>query len=366
MLNSILVINTGSSNVKFSVFENNDAEGLRCVKEGKVEGTDPFAAVATIGECIKREFPNAVWTAIGHRVVHGGQKFVEPLLLDDQNLAELRGLIPLDPLHQPISLAAIEACQRIFSGVPQIACFDTAFHLTQPEVATAIPLPRYLTEQGIRRYGFHGISYQFVASAVRAIDPNLAAGRMIIAHLGNGASLCALRDGKSVATTMGFSVLDGLMMGTRCGSIDPGVLLYLLNSLGITPQELEDILYRKSGLLGVSGISNDVRTLLASTDSNARQALDLYVYRIVREIGSLVASLGGLDGIVFTGGVGEHSSEIRHLVIAQLSWLGFEIDKICNEGHATRISAPDSMLPAYVIHTDENRMIALQIASMPT
>ena len=370
MQHRILVINSGSSSVKFSVFDGRGLEDFFCVKEGEIDvlsdKKEILTAIESIAALLQHEYPNDAWTAIGHRVVHGGQKFIEPLLIDEINLAELSKLIPLDPLHQQNCIEAIAFCQRAFKGVPQIACFDTAFHATQPQVATAIALPKALTDKGIRRYGFHGLSYQYIVSVIQNVDPNLADGRLIIAHLGSGASLCAVRAGKSVATTMGFSVLDGLMMGTRCGSIDPGVLLYLLNQLHVTANDLEEILYNKSGLLGVSGISSDIRTLLSNIGSEASEAIELYVYRIVREIGSLVASLQGLDGIIFTGGVGEHSAPIRQAVLEQLTWLGFEIDNTLNENHSEKISSINSKLPAYVIHTDENRMIAVQISQMKT
>ena len=382
----VLIINTGSSSVKFSVFEAGKVGEPKCLREGEIKaiGTDASikikafpdakvitnakiiapshaAAVDAIEKWARSEFTAATWVGVGHRIVHGGQKFIDPVLISSETLAELHELIPFDPLHQPIGIAGIESCQRLFNGVPQIACFDTAFHATQPEVAKIIALPQQFADQGIRRYGFHGLSYQYISSMLGDLDSTLASGRVVIAHLGSGASLCAVKEGKSIATTMGFSVLDGLAMGTRCGSIDPGAILYLLNSLKIAPIELENILYNKSGLLGISGISSDVRTLLASTESSAKNALDYYVYRIAREMASLIPTLGGIDGMVFTGGVGEHSSEVRHRVIAQLSWLGFQIHKSCNDEHVIKISAPDSKLPIYVLRTNENQMIARHV-----
>ena len=295
---------------------------------------------------------------MGHRVGHGGLKYFEPVRIDDGVLAELERLIPLVPLHQPYNLAPIKALRERRPEMPQVACFDTAFHRTQPEVAQAFALPRAYTEKGIRRYGFHGISYEYVASVLPQYDSRAAGGRVVVAHLGNGSSLCALRNGRSVATTMGFSSLDGLPMGTRCGSLDPGVILLFLDHLHMDARAIEAMLYKESGLLGVSGISSDMRTLLASDDPRAAEAVDLYVYRIGRELGSLAAALGGLDALVFTAGIGENSAAIRARVCRDAAWLGVELDEAANEAGGPRISRGDSRVAAWVIPTNEELMIA--------
>jgi acetate kinase len=264
----------------------------------------------------------------------------------------------LAPLHQPHNLAAIRVLLQAMPSVPQVACFDTAFHCTQPEVAKRLAIPRRFAEEGIRCYGFHGLSYEYIASLLPALEPKLKKARIIVAHLGNGASLCALQNGRSVATTMSFSPLDGLVMGTRCGNLDPSVLIYLMDHHHMDARALEDLLYHQSGLLGISGISSDMRTLLASKDPHAQQAIESFVYRIGLAIGSLAAALGGLDALVFTGGIGEHSSLIRAKICQQAAWLGLEMDHLANESAATRISMNDSKLSAWVVPTDENFMIA--------
>jgi acetate kinase len=266
-------------------------------------------------------------------------------------------LIPLAPLHQPHNLAAIRAVARLAPQLPQVACFDTAFHRTQPFVAQAYALPRVYASSGLRRYGFHGLSYEYIAWVLPMYDPDVATGRVIVAHLGNGASLCAMHNGQSVASTMGFSTLDGLVMGTRCGTLDPGVLLYLLD-LGMNVRELEQLLYHQSGLLGVSGISSDMRTLLSSNDPHAAEAIDLFVYRIGRELGSLAAALGGLDALVLTAGIGEHSPVIRQRVCQAAAWLGVQLDEAANQRNEARISRPDSRVAVWVIPTNEELMIA--------
>ncbi|HEY1878347.1 MAG TPA: acetate/propionate family kinase, partial [Caulobacteraceae bacterium] len=297
-------------------------------------------------------------SGVGHRVVHGGAKYAAPVRVDSQVLASLAELAPLAPLHQPHNLAPIKAIAEAAPHIPQVACFDTAFHHGQPHLAQAFALPRKYTEAGVRRYGFHGLSYEFVATRLTDVAPELAPARVVVAHLGNGASLCAMRGGRSLATTMGFTAVDGLMMGTRCGAIDPGVLVYLMDSYGMDARAIEDLIYRRSGLLGVSGISPDMRELRASSDPAAAEAIELFVYRIVREIGSLAAALGGLDGLVFTGGIGEHDPEIRAEVAAGCRWLGVELDAARNETGAGRISAETSAVSAWVIPTDEEKMIA--------
>ncbi|HEV7734067.1 MAG TPA: acetate/propionate family kinase [Candidatus Binatia bacterium] len=375
MANTILVLNAGSSSVKFALF---DADTLAPGPHGQVEGigtdahfvvtgadggtlvdrdcrgdeaADHEHAVATIQAWLRAHAPAGRLVAVGHRIVHGGGRFVEPVLVDDAVLAALDALVPLAPLHQPHNLAAIRA---IAAGVPQVACFDTAFHRTQPDVARDFGLPRALTEDGIRRYGFHGLSYEYIASAL----PRGAGSRVVVAHLGNGASMCAMRDGRSVATTMGFSVLDGLVMGTRPGSLDPGVLLHLLQAKGYDAASLETLLYEQSGLLGVSGVSSDMRALLASDDPHAAHAVDLFVYRIGRELGSLAAALGGLDALIFTGGIGEHAAPIRARVCRDAAWLGIVLDDTANAADGPHISSDGSAVPAWVVPTDENLVIA--------
>jgi len=300
--------------------------------------------------------------AVGHRVVHGGMRNTEPRRVDLALLTELEELVPLAPLHQPQNLAPMRMFASTEPALPQVACFDTAFHRSQPAVAQAFALPGRITGLGVLRYGFHGLSYEYIASVLKDHDPVAAAGRCIVLHLGAGSSACALAGGRSVASTMGFSTLDGLPMGTRCGSLDPGVILYLLQQQGMSADEISQMLYRDSGLKGVSGISADVRDLLEveSTEPGARAALALYAYRIGREIGSLVAALGGLDALVFTAGVGEHAVRIRSDVCAACSWLGLRLDVAANQTHGPRISAANSRVNAWVIPTDEEGLIAIQ------
>ena len=296
--------------------------------------------------------------AAGHRVVHGGMQFTAPVRIDNEVLAQLDALGSLAPLHQPPALHAIRALQARLPDLPQVACFDTAFHRTQPEVAQAYALPRALSDEGIRRYGFHGLSYQYIAQTLPQVLGEQASGKVVVAHLGNGASMCAMQEGRSVASTMGFTALDGLMMGTRCGNLDPGVVLYLIQQKGMTAAQVSDMLYQRSGLLGVSGLSSDLRELAASTEPAAAEAIDLFVYRIVRELGSLVAALGGIDAIVFTAGIGEHSADIRQRVCEQASWLGIELDSPANDSHQLCISVAGSRVSVWVIPTDEESVIA--------
>jgi acetate kinase len=384
MADSILVLNAGSSSLKFSVFLNGERlvplfrgqlEGLltepRFVAHdagGNVVGQRDWAAGTRLGHQGAIDFLFA-WgregalgehhiVAAGHRVVHGGLKFTGPVRIDDKVLVELESLVPLAPLHQPHNLAAIRAVAQRAPQLPQVACFDTAFHRTQPAAAQSFALPRRYAEQGVRRYGFHGLSYEYIASVLPGIDAGAAAGRTIVAHLGNGASMCALKGGQCVATTMGFTAVDGLAMGTRCGALDPGVLLFLMDQHGMDARALEDLLYQQSGLLGVSGISSDMRTLLASSDPRAAEAVQLFVYRIVRELGSLAAALGGLDALVFTGGIGENSAPIRARVCREAAWLGLELDEGANERGGPCLSCPDSRVAAWVIPTNEELMIA--------
>lgn len=376
MPGSVLALNAGSSSIKFALFE---ARGLRRVLHGEVEGigrSPHFVARDAAGAVVE----DAAWPhgdplgrllgfidghlggeqlrAVGHRVVHGGTDFTGPVRVTEGVLRRLDELTPLAPLHQPHNLAPIHAIAAARPGLPQVTCFDTAFHCTMPELARRFALPREFERQGIRRYGFHGISYEFIARRLRETAPRLAAERVIVAHLGNGASLCAMRDGRSVDTTMSFTALDGLVMGTRCGALDPGVVLYLMKERGMDADAVEDLLYHRSGLFGVSGISNDMRALLASEAPEAREAVALFVYRLVQEIGALAGVLGGLDGLVFTAGIGEHAAPVRAMACERLGWLGVRLDPAANDAGAAVISAPDSGLEVRVIPTDEEAMIA--------
>jgi acetate kinase len=387
MERAIAVLNAGSSSLKFSIFFARDRE-LQPHFRGQIDGlfTAPrFIVRDEAGETIdETSCPEGTqlghegaiehlfaWaeeqgkrlggqrlSAVGHRVGHGGLKYSEPVRIDDGVLAELERLIPLVPLHQPYNLAPIKALRERRPEMPQVACFDTAFHRSQPATAQAFALPRVYAEKGIRRYGFHGISYEYISSVLPQYDARAAAGRVVVFHLGNGSSLCAMRNGHSVATTMGFSSLDGLPMGTRCGSLDPGVLLLMLDHLHMDARAIEKLLYKESGLLGVSGISSDMRTLLASDDPRAAEAIDLYIYRIGRELGSLVAALGGLDALVFTAGIGENSAKIRARVCRDAAWLGVELDEAANHAGGPRISRGGSRVAAWVIPTNEELMIA--------
>jgi acetate kinase len=384
MADALVVLNAGSSSLKFSVFL--DGDPPRPLFRGQLEGilTRPrFVARDTAGDVLgEHEWPAGTnlghqgaieflftWgqggalgghqvAAVGHRVVHGGLKFLQPALITTEVLAELETFIPLAPLHQPHNLAAIQAVLQHAPHLPQVACFDTAFHRTQPWVAQAFALPHCYAEEGVRRYGFHGLSYEYIVSALPGIDARAATGRTVVAHLGNGASMCALNGGKSVAGTMGFTALDGLPMGTRCGALDPGVMLYLLDRHGMDARALEQLVYQQSGLLGVSGISSDMRALLASPDSRAAEAVDLFVYRIGRELGSLAAALGGLDALVFTGGIGENAAPIRARVCRDAGWLGLELDETANETGGPCISSKKSRVAAWVVPTNEELMIA--------
>lgn len=384
-MKAVVSLNAGSSSIKFALFTLDDANVPTVSANGKIEkiGIAPSLVIRAAGGEIlaARHWPDGAalshadllndlfaWAighldgreviAIGHRVVHGGTEFVAPRLVDDDLLEALDGLCPLAPLHQPHNLAAIRAIARIAPDLRQVACFDTAFHHRKPAVATRLPIPRALHDQGIRRYGFHGLSYDYIACRLSEIDAVLARGRVITAHLGNGASLCAMHAGRSIDTTMGFTALDGLMMGSRCGAIDPGVVLHLQLRLGMSAAEVEDLLYRKSGLLGVSGISSDMRTLSESESAEAEEAIDLFCWRAAREAGGLVTSLGGLDAFVFTAGIGENHREVRRRICERLAWIGIEVDSAANAGNALRISTSDSRVTVLVIPTDEELMIA--------
>jgi acetate kinase len=382
MSGCIAVINAGSSSIKFALCEaSNDAD---IMFSGQIEriGVAPRLRVRTAkGEVLEER----TWSAdgfnhdaatreilttgarlisgtpvigIGHRVVHGGMMYEAPIRLDQAVLTTLEQFIPLAPLHQPHNLAPIHTILDAAPQIPQVACFDTAFHRTQPPVAQSFALPRRFNEGGVRRYGFHGLSYEYLVSQLYQLCPEVAPRRVIMAHLGNGASLCAVHEGRSVSSTMGFTAVDGLMMGTRCGSVDAGVILYLMRECHMDATAIEDLIYRKSGLLGVSGISSDMRTLRASSEGAAREAIALFVYRIVREVGSLVAALSGVDAIVFSGGIGENDPATRAEVIEGCRWTGAVLDAGKNARGEIRISDDASGIPVWVIPTDEERMIA--------
>ena len=381
-MSCIAVVNAGSSSLKFAVYQSapdpllllkgqiegigakprarlSDARGETLVQEDLPEdGFDHAAATRTMMRIAAPRLEGRDISAVGHRVVHGGPDYSAPVLLNDEIIAKLATFIPLAPLHQPHNLAVIRAIKASHPELPQIACFDTAFHHGQPALAQAFAIPRKYSQDGVRRYGFHGISYEYVSSRFRELAPELATVRLIIAHLGNGASLCAIKDGRSVASTMGFTAVDGLMMGTRCGALDPGVLIHLMDQYGFGARELEDFIYRKSGLLGVSGLSSDMRTLRASSERAAKEAIELFIYRIVREIGSLAAALGGLDALVFTGGIGENDAATRREVANGCSWLGLTLDAAANDKGETQINARGSRVAAFVIPTNEELEIA--------
>jgi acetate kinase len=381
MSDAILTLNAGSSSLKFALFGIADGSVRLAVKgeAEKLDSTPHFMAEDADGKILADEiwagasFDAVIgkildWAishlgrdqlvAVGHRMVHGGPDHAAPERVTPELLTALDALVPLAPLHLPHNIAPIRAIARARPSLTQVVTYDTAFHRTMPDVATRIAIPRRYEEEGVRRYGFHGLSYEYIAGRLAQIAPALAKGRTIVAHLGNGASLCALLNGKSMDTTMGFSALDGLVMGTRSGDIDPGVLLYLQERDGMTVQALEHMLYNESGLKGVSGISGDMRTLLASQNSNAKDALALFVFRLAREIGALTASLGGLDGLVFTAGIGEHAPQIRAMTVEKLSWLGAKLDADANTRNAEIINTSDSKLAVLVIPTNEEEMIA--------
>jgi acetate kinase len=380
----LLVLNAGSSSIKFSVFEvgerpaapallvrgevdglaarprfvAQDKAGARVADDQLAAGAAHDDALGTMLAWIEARTAGAEVIAAGHRVVHGGVRYASPVRVTPEVMQELEALVPLAPLHQPHNLEAIKALAKRRPALPQVACFDTAFHTTQPALAQAIALPRSLGEAGIKRYGFHGLSYEYIASVLPEHLGEGADGRVVVAHLGAGASMCAMRGRRSVATTMGFTALDGLVMGTRTGAIDPGVLLYLTTERGMSAGEVTELLYKKSGLLGLSGVSSDVRELLASDSPHAAWALDVFVYRVGRELGSLAAALGGLDALVFTAGIGEHAIPIRARICRDAAWLGVQLDEEANQRGGPCISARGSRATAWVIPTDEELMIA--------
>lgn len=385
MGNAILVLNAGSSSLKFSLFDIGAAGVFSVVAVGQVEGlsTAPrLKAKGSAGEVIvdqawstadianhaqalreiatllRSRFSGVELVGVGHRVVHGGPDYSAPLRITPEAMERLATLVPLAPLHQPHNLAAIRAVERARPELPQVACFDTAFHRSQDEVGQLYGLPYEYYERGIRRYGFHGLSYEYIAATLPDVAPEIAAGRVVVAHLGSGASMCAIDSGRSVGSSMGFTALDGLMMGTRPGNMDPGIILYLLQQEGMSAKDVERMLYKHSGLLGLSGISNDMRVLQESDSPRARLAIDHFVYRISRELGGLAAVLGGLDALVFTAGIGENSAYIRRLVGEQAGWLGIELDQEANDRAAPRISRVGSKVSAWVVPTNEELMIA--------
>jgi len=383
--NLLLTLNAGSSSVKFAVYgtagdrpealAGGQVEGLGAepsfivrapdrtvLAEGTFTGkegpADHAGALGAILRWIDETYPDARVLSVGHRVVHGGVSYAAPVVVDDRVFADLRTLVPLAPLHQPHNLAGIAAARAAFPGSPQVACFDTAFHRSHPFVADVFAIPRRFYDEGVRRYGFHGLSYEFIVRRLREIAPVEANGNMIIAHLGNGASMCAVRDGRSIASTMGFTALDGLPMGTRCGQLDPGVLLYLMSEKGMDAAAISDLLYKDSGLKGLSGISHDMRELEGSDSAEARDAIDYFVFRIRREMGALAAVLGKVDAVVFTGGIGENARQIRAKVLAGMEWLGIVMDTQANEAGSQTISTPGSRVKTFVVRTDEEAMIA--------
>lgn len=391
MADGILVINAGSSSIKFCLYSVQGST-LDTLARGQVEGIgvrphfiardgkgnkvaeqhweDPTTPRQTLLgillDWLDQHLGQGKLLAAGHRVVLGGQRYRTPVQVDANVLAYLRELIPLVPLHQPANLAPIEELAKLKPELPQVACFDTAFHTTNPRLSRLYGLPRELTEAGVLRYGFHGLSYEYIAGRLATLDECAARGRTVVAHLGSGASMCALVEGKSVASSMGFSALEGLVMGTRPGNLDPGVLLYLMQSRGMDVASLEKLLYKESGLLGVSGISNDLRDLQESDHPHAREAVALFVYRINRELGSLVAAAGGLDALVFTAGIGEHSASVRAAVCQQAAWLGIQLDEAANAQHAPCISTPESPVSVWVVPTDEELMIAQHTRQVAT
>lgn len=390
MSRALISLNSGSSSIKFGLYTL-EQDGPRHAAGGKLEGigSDPRILVRKDdGEVLlEKSWPGGAglihedllgelygWAqdhlseheivAVGHRVVHGGGVFRAPQRIDPALAERLEAFSPLAPLHQPHNLAAIREIARMAPDMLQVACFDTAFHHAMPAVATRLPLPRRFAEKGVRRYGFHGLSYEYIAQRLGEIDPGLAKGRVIVAHLGNGASLCAMREGASIDTTMGFTALDGLMMGTRSGALDPGAVLHLMLQEGMSARQVEALLYGQSGLLGVSGVSGDMRVLHASADPHAKEAIELFVWTVARHMAALIGSLEGLDGIVFTAGIGENDPAIRAAICARMAWAGVILDEAANAANAPVITRPESRIAVRVIPTDEERMIAFHTFSM--
>ena len=379
-----LVLNAGSSSLKFCVYQRAAAGAWRLDSRGQIEGigtnpkfsakdeqgapiagealgekvSDARTALHSLATWLRGRYRGSKVLGVGHRVVHGGARFATSTVVKDDVLDQLRRLIPLAPLHQPHNIAAIEAIAEQLPDVPQVACFDTSFHRGQPAVAELVPFPVEIRRAGVQRYGFHGLSYEYIASQLPKVAPGIADGRVVVAHLGSGASLCALKDRKSVDTTMGFTALDGLCMGTRPGAVDPGAILYLFQTLGLSAKEVETLLYKKCGLLGISGTSNDMRDLIDSKEAEAKLAVDYFVYRATQEIGALAGAMGGIDALVFTAGIGEKSAEIRRRICDATSWLGIALDEEANTRHESRITHPKAAVSAWVIPTNEELMIA--------
>lgn len=374
----ILTLNAGSSSLKVALYAAGDtpvAVGLadriggQATLRLKDAGGDPLpvvgarldtheSALETLIATLRSAFPGLVLSAVAHRVVHGGSHYARPCVVDEDRLRDLETLVPFAPLHQPHNLRGIRAAMAAFPGVPQVACFDTAFHRHHPWVNDAFALPRALYAEGVRRYGFHGLSYEYIAGALAAKAPQLAAGKVVVAHLGNGASMCAVQNGRSVASTMGFSALDGLPMGTRCGQVDPGVLLYLMDQKGMSAAAITDMLYKQSGLLGISGLSNDMRTLEAAGTPEAHQAIDYFVFRCQREVGAMAAAMGGIDALVFCGGIGENSRLVRERICERLGWMGIELDHHHNAENAFVISTDLARTTVLVVPTNEELVMA--------
>jgi acetate kinase len=385
MIQTILTLNAGSSSLKFALFAEDDdvplASGLvdRIGNEGTIRLRDALgadiatapgdlashpAALQVVLASLDASFPQADIRAIGHRVVHGGPDFASPALIDDAVLATIEALAPFAPLHQPHNIAGIRAAQAAFPGTPQVACFDTAFHRNHPWVNDTFALPRAYYDKGVRRYGFHGLSYDYIAGELARTSPQIHAGRVVVAHLGNGASMCAMENGRSVASTMGFSALDGLPMGTRSGQLDPGVVLFLMEQENLGPAEISDLLYRKSGLLGLSGLSNDMRVLEAAETTEAAEAIDYFVFRVQRELGAMAAAMGGIDALVFCGGIGENARNIRARICERMGWMGIAIDPAANEGNSRVISSADAKTTVLIIPTNEELVIARAARSL--
>ena len=384
MTDYTLVLNAGSSSLKFCVYQRAAGSAWRLESRGQVEGigtnpkfsakdeqgtsiasdalgekvSDARSALDALATWLRGRYSGSKVLGVGHRVVHGGARFTTSTVVNSDVIAQLRQLVPLAPLHQPHNVAAIEAVAEQLPGVSQVACFDTSFHRGQPAVAELVPFPVEIRRAGVQRYGFHGLSYEYIASQLPKVAPALANGRVVVAHLGSGASLCALKDLKSVDTTMGFTALDGLCMGTRPGSVDPGAILYLFQNLGLSAKEVETLLYKKCGLLGISGVSNDMRDLIDSKEAEAKLAIDYFVYRATKEIGALSAAMGGIDALVFTAGIGEKSAEIRRRICESSSWLGIALNEEANERHESCITHPKAAVSAWVIPTNEELMIA--------
>jgi acetate kinase len=380
----VVVLNAGSSSLKFCTYERPQGDSWRLADRGQIEGIgtsprfsakdgndvrvvdeplgdtvrDARGALDALAGWLRDRHQGAAIVGVGHRVVHGGADFPGPVVVTPAVMSKLRDLVPLAPLHQPHNLAAIDAVSARLPNVPQVACFDTSFHRGHAAVVDLVPLPKDIRDRGVQRYGFHGLSYEYIASVLPQVAPGIAGGRVIVAHLGSGASLCALRAAKGVDSSLGFTALDGLCMGTRPGSLDPGIVLYLFQTLGLDAKSVETMLYKKSGLLGISGISNDMRDLIGNTDPDARLAVDYFVYRVAKEIGALAAVLGGVDGLVFTAGIGERSAVMRQRICEASAWLGLVIDGAANERHGPRFSIPGSAIEAWVVPTNEELVIA--------